>query len=90
MSKRVSIVLTDDEYEVLQAYASASHKRPTTVVSDIVKDLLPTFTLVSAAVNKAEGDKAKVLADLNLALLKGIYQASELAVVIDKGSSECP
>lgn len=89
MSKRVSIVLTDEEYGVLQAYAVASRKKPTTVVSDVVRELMPTFQMVSAAVSQVESDKSKALATLNLVLLKGIHRASELAVVDDKRDSEC-
>ena len=87
MSRRVSLTLSDEEYEVLKAYAKAANLTPTTVVHKLFTELVPVFSSVVIAAQLAEEDKKASLIKLQSALLDGIHTATGISSELQKDLS---
>lgn len=84
MSHRVSLTLSDDEYEVLKAYAKIAGVTPTTVIHKLFTELIPVFSSVVVATQMADQDKKTSLIKLQSALLDGIHVATGISSSLQK------
>ena len=71
--KRVNLSLSESEYEVLKVYAEVMNSNPTSIIHNVIQELIPVFRSVSEAINLAESNKNASL----LKLLKVINTTNE-------------
>jgi hypothetical protein len=85
MAKRVSITLTDREYQILADYAKVFSDLPTSVVSHLVKEMLPRYEILIKARLLVEAGKFEEAASLaNTLVLRAINDASSASVELQE------
>lgn len=84
MKKRVSLTLSDGEYQVLKDYSDLLKTTPTTVIYELFNEVFPTFKLLVDASKEADVDKRNTLLKLQFTLLNGIHNAAGVSAEIQK------
>ena len=82
--RRVSITISDDDYKIIADYAAIAQKPPTTIVRDLVVELLPTFKAVVDAVKQVGIDKQSAISSMQLELLSRLNDASSVSYDLQK------
>ena len=84
VKKRVNLSLSESEYEVLKAYAEVMKSNHTSIVHDIIQELIPVFQSVSEAINLAESNKNASLLKLQSTLIDGLNAATTISSDLQK------
>lgn len=82
--KRVNLSLSESEYEVLKVYAEVMNSNPTSIVHNVIQELIPVFRSVSEAINLAESNKNASLLKLQSTLLDGLNAATTISSDLQK------
>lgn len=82
--KRISITLSEDDYNLIAEYAEIFQKPPTTIVRDLVVELLPTFKAVVDAVKQVGIDKQAAISSMQLELLSRLSDAASVSHDLQK------
>lgn len=82
--KRVNLSLSESEYEVLKVYAEVMNSNPTSIIHNVIQELIPVFRSVSEAINLAESNKNASLLKLQSTLLDGLNAATTISSDLQK------
>jgi hypothetical protein len=82
--KRVNLSLSESEYEVLKVYAEVMNSNPTSIIHNVIQELIPVFRSVSEAINLAESNKNASLLKLQSTLLDGLNAAATISSDLQK------
>ena len=79
MPHRLNVTLSDQDYATLSEYAALMQKPPTTMIGDLVREMLPSMKAVIEAARLAESDKALAMNTLLSLALNQIGKVSASA-----------
>lgn len=81
---RVSLTLSEEEYEVLKLFSEAAKTTPTRIIHNLYQEVMPSFKTVNDAIKSAEFSKHDALSKIQTMLLNHLHEASGVSREIQK------